>query len=62
MDTRSEAARPLVEDGEEAWQLLRDAVPFYDRDRYFAPDIEKATALILEGRLAAVLPEAFLGF
>jgi histidine ammonia-lyase len=47
---------------EEAWQLLRDAVPFYDRDRYFAPDIEKATALILEGKLAAVLPEAFLGF
>ena len=43
---------------EEAWQLLRDAVPFYDRDRYFAPDIAKATALIVEGKLAAVLPEA----
>ena len=27
-------------------QLLRDQVPFYDKDRYFAPDIEKAKQLI----------------
>lgn len=47
---------------EEAWQLLREAVPFYDRDRYFAPDIAKATALILSGKLEAVLPETMLGF
>ena len=27
-------------------QLLREQVPFYDKDRYFAPDIEKAKQLI----------------
>ena len=27
-------------------QLLRDQVPFYNKDRYFAPDIEKAKQLI----------------
>jgi len=27
-------------------QLLRDQVPFYDKDRYFAPDIENAKQLI----------------
>ncbi len=39
---------------EEARALLRSAVPFYDHDRYFAPDINKAAALISEGRLAAL--------
>jgi len=29
-------------------------VPFYDHDRYFAPDIEKAARLIREGHLAAL--------
>ncbi len=47
---------------ENAWQLLRDAVPFYDKDRYFAPDIEQATALIDSGRLAALLDGDLLGF
>lgn len=40
--TPHRAAEPL----EEAKALLRAEVPFYDRDRYFAPDIEKAAALI----------------
>jgi len=36
---------------EQAKALLRDQVPFYDKDRYFAPDIEKAAALISGGGL-----------
>ena len=31
---------------EAARELLRSAVPFYDKDRYFAPDIERARYLI----------------
>jgi histidine ammonia-lyase len=31
---------------EEARTLLRAEVPFYERDRYFAPDIERARRLI----------------
>ncbi|MBN2791652.1 MAG: histidine ammonia-lyase [Desulfuromonadales bacterium] len=37
---------------EQAKQLLRDEVPFYDQDRYFAPDIEKALKLVQSGLLA----------
>jgi len=32
-------------------QAIRKAVPFYDRDRYFAPDIAAITALLLSGEL-----------
>ncbi len=35
---------------EEAKSMLREKVPFYDKDRYFAPDIAKATELILSGK------------
>ncbi|PNH94294.1 histidine ammonia-lyase [Vibrio diazotrophicus] len=31
---------------EEAKQILRDKVPFYDKDRYFSPDIEQANTLL----------------
>ncbi|MFB9134311.1 histidine ammonia-lyase [Vibrio olivae] len=31
---------------EEAKQILREQVPFYDKDRYFAPDIELANQLL----------------
>ena len=31
--------------------LLRGEVPFYDKDRYFAPDIEKAMTVISSGVL-----------
>ncbi|KJV31830.1 histidine ammonia-lyase [Aquitalea magnusonii] len=34
---------------EEAKAELRAQVPFYDKDRYFAPDIEKAAALVASG-------------
>ena len=56
--------RPLksTEAVEKAWQLLRWDVPFYDKDRYFAPDIERATALIESGQLAALLDAQLLGF
>lgn len=56
--------RPLCssEPVEAAWQLLRDKVPFYDRDRYFAPDIAAADGLIRSGQLAALLPVTLLGF
>jgi histidine ammonia-lyase len=47
---------------EQAWQLLRSQVPFYDKDRYFAPDIERACALINRGELAAQLQPEILGF
>ena len=40
--TPNKAAAPL----EEAKALLRQEVSFYDKDRYFAPDIEKACTLI----------------
>jgi len=39
---------------EAAKALLRTHVPFYDHDRYFAPDIAQAARLIHEGRLAAL--------
>ena len=47
---------------EAAKQVLRNEVPFYDKDRYFAPDIEGANRLIIEGELAKILPVAVLGF
>ncbi|HTN66169.1 MAG TPA: histidine ammonia-lyase, partial [Burkholderiaceae bacterium] len=34
-------------------QRLRAEVPFYDRDRLFAPDIERAKQLVLQGRVGA---------
>ncbi len=36
---------------EQAKAKLRQQVPFYDKDRYFAPDIEKAAQLIKQGVL-----------
>ena len=37
--------------------LLREKVSFYDKDRYFAPDIEAATVLIQDGRLWELVRE-----
>lgn len=36
---------------EQAKAVLRSKVPFYDKDRYFAPDIQKAAALIEDNQL-----------
>ena len=58
-----EFRRPLTasEPLESAHSLLRGAVAFYDKDRYFAPDIAAATALIASGDLAKGLDAALLG-
>ncbi|MBY4676964.1 histidine ammonia-lyase [Marinobacterium arenosum] len=39
---------------------LRERVPFYDKDRYFAPDIENAKALIQGATLNRYMPEQLL--
>lgn len=41
---------------EQAKTLLREAVPFYDVDRYFSPDIQKAATLLRQRKLAALIP------
>jgi len=45
---------------EKARQLLRKKVPFYQEDRFFAPDIEAAQLLIGSGKLSHLLPENLL--
>lgn len=45
---------PLLE---QARHILREQVAHYDDDRFFAPDIEKAMALLNEGRLVGLLPK-----
>jgi len=45
---------------ERAKALLRQQVPFYDRDRYFATDIECAVALIRQGSYNAFMPPGLL--
>lgn len=42
----------LIEQGK---SRLRSEVPFYDEDRYFAPDIEKAKVLLQNGALAKLI-------
>ena len=56
--------RPLLSSNalEAAKQVLRDEVPFYDKDRYFAPDIEAANKLIIDRRLSILIPSDQLGF
>ncbi|NML19113.1 histidine ammonia-lyase [Azohydromonas caseinilytica] len=52
-----EFLRPLASSPalEAAHALLRDACPSVDRDRYLAPDIERATTLVGDGSLARLL-------
>jgi histidine ammonia-lyase len=45
---------------ENAKKKVRELVPFYDQDRYFAPDIEKASGLALSGTLNSFMPEGLL--
>ncbi len=45
---------------EEAKAALRERVSFYDKDRYFAPDIEKANALLLEAQYNDLMPAQLL--
>ncbi|MBE8596897.1 histidine ammonia-lyase [Xenorhabdus sp. BG5] len=41
---------------EKARHILRDKVAHYDKDRFFAPDIEAAIQLLAEQQLSALLP------
>lgn len=45
---------------EQARRLLREHVSFYDKDRFFAPDIEVASQLLAAGHLTSLLPAALL--
>lgn len=45
---------------EEAKAILREFVGFYDKDRYFAPDIAEASALIESGRFNHLLIDGIL--
>ncbi len=45
---------------ETARNMLRDIVPFYDQDRYFAPDIKKANNLITSGDLNSLVKRDLL--
>lgn len=51
-----EFLRPLKSSSalEQAHALLREQCPTVDRDRYLAPDIERATALVTDGALSRV--------
>ena len=48
---------PAVEQAK-AW--LRSQVAFYDKDRYFAPDIEQSAALLRQRQLNSLLPASLL--
>lgn len=52
------SSKPL----ERAKAILRADVPFYDKDRYFATDIENADRLIRSEALSQVLDDSLLGF
>ncbi|MEH0666086.1 histidine ammonia-lyase [Vibrio scophthalmi] len=45
---------------EEAKQILREKVSFYDKDRYFAPDIEKANSLLKMAVHNHLMPQEIL--
>jgi len=45
---------------EQARRCLRANVPFYEKDRFFAPDIEAATRLIASATLNKLIPENLL--
>lgn len=40
--------------------ILRQVVSFYNKDRYFAPDIADASAIIADGELNQLMPEGLL--
>ena len=45
---------------EQAKAILRQQVPFYDKDRYFSPDIEKTCSLVCSGRFNFLMPPTLL--
>lgn len=42
---------------EKARHILRDKVAYYDKDRFFAPDIDAAIQLLIAQQLSALLPD-----
>lgn len=46
---------------EQARQLVRQHAPFYDHDRYFAPDIQVTTELVQQGAFSVFVRESMLG-
>jgi histidine ammonia-lyase len=44
---------------EHVHEQLRQKVPFYDQDRFFAPDIEAAKGMVMRGELSASCKELF---
>lgn len=59
---RDDQDRPLVTTAplEQARHALRERVGYYDKDRFFAPDIEAATALLASRKLSSLLPQELL--
>ncbi len=45
---------------EKAKAKLRETVSFYDKDRYFAPDIVEASGIISDGYLNQYMPAGLL--
>ena len=45
---------------EKAKGMLREKVSFYDQDRYFAPDIEKANSLVISGDFNLLVKDGLL--
>jgi len=45
---------------EQAKLILREEVDFYDKDRYFSPDIDNATELLAQCRLNHLIPQGML--
>ena len=45
---------------EQAKATLREKVSYYDKDRYFGPDIEAANTLLAQGQLCHLLPKDVL--
>ena len=45
---------------EQAKLILREEVDFYDKDRYFAPDIERASSLLKQAILNDLIPAGML--
>ena len=57
-----EFRKPLTasEKVELAKAILREKVSYYDKDRYFGPDIEAANTLLQQGKLCSLLPAGIL--
>jgi histidine ammonia-lyase len=53
--------RPLASSAhlEHVHAQLRAKVPFFDTDRFFAPDIEAAKQMVIKGELSAQCKEVF---